>query len=546
MSYKNSKIILAKNIKIDKRYKQVLAFTETQMYNLLTDNNNLVYTSSDYSFIRDKGTIQVSADYGVCAKANYMAFQNPYFLNKWFFAFIDKVNYLNDSTTEIVYTIDEWSTWFDYWDPKQCFVIRMHAVTDNVGQNTIPERLETGPYVSNGALIGDARFSTYAYLVVTSAPIEAMTPLENYVDMGGTTMNGFVYYCDTMTQVDHIVSSAVSHTPEQIDVLYVYMIPTVLVPDNVKQGTNQLLASWGTPYHASYEPMQGAPTTIGGYTPVNRKLRTYPYQYLLVENTSGQTNVLRYEFFANNTILFYYYGVPSIGASIICIPVNYNGEALALDEAVVGPKYPVLGWSEDAYTNWLTENSVNLKQNWIATGLSLAGGVALTGAGLALSSTGVGAVAGTGMIATGANALVTGGISAFNGAVEYYKHQQEPDVFKGNLNAGDVLTAIGAMGFNFRKMSIKQEYAQAIDRYFTRYGYAYNQVIYPNLKYRENYNYIQIASEDNIGYVNNHNNIQIPASSMETINSICRAGTTVWHNHTNLGDYSVTNYITNS
>lgn len=544
MSNINSKIILSKNIKLDKRYKQVLSFTETQMYNLLTNNSNIVYTSSTYSFIRDKGTIKVNAPFGICIQANYMAFQNPDFSNKWFFAFIDKINYVGDNATEIYYTIDEWSTWFDYWDPKQCFIIRQHAVTDNVGSNTIPERIETGPYVTNGNVTGDSRFSNYAYLVVTSAPIEAITPEQYYVNMGGTTMNGFVYYCDDMSDVDYIVRTANAMTTPQNDVLFVYMIPSVLVPANAKQGDNNLLLSWNDPYFATYNPMQGAPTTIGGYTPINRKLRTYPYQYLLVENVSGQTNILRYEFFANNTITFYYYGVPSIGCSIICIPYNYNGEVLAIDEAIVGSKYPVLGWSEDAYINWLSENSVNLKQSWIATGLSIAGGVALTAGGIALTATGAGAGLGVGMISSGIGAIGTGGVSAFNGALEYYKHKQEPDAFKGNLNAGDVLTSIGAMGFNYRPMSIKQEYAIAIDRYFTRYGYAYNQVAYPNFLHRENYNYIQIASEDNIGYVNNHNNISVPASSMEIINNICRNGVTVWNNHTNFGDYSVTNGIT--
>lgn len=546
MSNRNSKIVLSKNIKMDKRYKQVLSFTEAQMISLLTHSDNLVYRSLEYSFIRDRGTIKVNAPLNTCIQANYMAFENPAFSDKWFFAFIDKVVYLSDSACEIYYTIDEWTTWFDYWDPKQCFILRQHAVTDNVGANTIPEKIETGPYVSNGNLIGDSRFSTYGYIVVLTGPIEAVQMEHLYINMGGTTMNGVCYYTTSMNMVDTIVKKAnelVNDKPRS-EVLYVYMIPTVLIPANHTQGDYGMLLNWDTPYFASYTPLT-VPNTINGYTPVNRKLRTYPYQYLLVENTSGQTNTLRYEFFNGNPVTFYYYGVPSIGCSIISVPVNYNGEVLALDEAVVGSKYPVLGWSEDAYTNWLTENSVNLKQSWIATGLSAVAGVGLTAGGIALSSTGAGAAAGVGMISSGVGALINAGTSAFNGAMEYYKHSLEPDVFKGNLNAGDVLTAIGAMGFNYRPMSIKREYAEIIDRYFTRFGYAYNQVAYPNLQHRENYNYIQIADEENIGYPNNHGNICVPASSMELINQIARAGVTVWNNHTNFGNYSVTNAITN-
>ena len=64
------------------------------------------------------------------------------------------------------------------------------------------------------------------------------------------------------------------------------------------------------------------------------------------------------------------------------------------------------------------------------------------------------------------------------------------------------------------------------------------------MQHRQNYNYIQIAREDNIGYDNMHNGISVPASAMETINNIYRSGVTIWNNHTNFGDYSVSNNIT--
>ena len=544
MSNKSSRIILSKNIKLDKKYKQVLSFTETQMITLLTDSNNLVYQSLNYSFIRDRGSIKVNASYGTCIQSNYMAFQNPDFSNKWFFAFIDKVVYLSDNSCEIYYTIDEWSTWFDYWNPKQCFIIRQHVTSDNIGEHTVPEKIEHGPYTGNGALIGDPRFSTYAYLVVTSKPVEQVTPTTIYTNLGGIVMNGFVYYCATRDDVENIVSK--STTDKESYVLFVYMIPSVLIPANMINADTGLITSFTTPYHATYTPISSIPTSLDGYTPVNKKLLCYPYQYCLMENTAGSSNVLKYESFSgtNHPVEIWYYGVPSIGASIIAIPHNYNGNVLALDEAIVGPKYPTLPWSEDAYTNWLTQNAVNNTMNWVKTGAEIVLGAGMIAGGVALAGTGIGAALTPGLLASGAGSVVSGGISAFDNSMEYYQHKQEPDIFKGVNSAGDVLTSIGAMGFNYLKMSITSEYARKLDKYLTRYGYMINSVEYPNLLHRQNYNYIQISKDDNIGYPNNHNNICLPASSMELINSIARSGVTIWNNHTNFGDYSVSNNIT--
>ena len=46
---------------------------------------------------------------------NYLAFQNASFGGKWFYAFIDSVEYVNNVTSEVTYTIDVMQTWhFQY------------------------------------------------------------------------------------------------------------------------------------------------------------------------------------------------------------------------------------------------------------------------------------------------------------------------------------------------------------------------------------------------------------------------------------------------
>ena len=64
----------------------------------------------------------------------------------------------------------------------------------------------------------------------------------------------------------------------------------------------------------------------------------------------------------------------------------------------------------------------------------------------------------------------------------------------------------------------------------------------PNQTGRPYYNYVQIANDSDIGYPSS-NLYGIPADDMDEINNIYRRGVTIWHNHANLGDYSLDNTI---
>ena len=548
-SVKNSKVILSKQIKMTKDYKEVTSLSESVLLSLLTANDHLVSYKENYSFIRERNSIKVNETYATCLQANYMAFQNPSYSNKWFFAFIDDVKYLSDTSTEIFYTVDVWSTWFDYWNPKTCFIVRQHATTDNIGDNLVPERIEHGEYTVVGVQ-PESLFATVCYLVVTTSLVEPATPTTHYVNMGGTIMNGFVYECDTLAQLDAIITSIDSQPDNKI--LYVYIVPRILIPDGSINVSTGLLTNWTQPYN-NLKKVLDRPNNLDTYVPVNKKLLTYPYMYCLMTNGAGASNVLRFEdsgYLAGTTgltagsIYIRYWGVPSIGGSIVGIPCYYKNNPLSLvDELVLG-KFPTLGWSEDAYTNWLSQNSVNNTVRKAITGAEIIGGIgsALIGGGLIAS--GVGAMVGVGMVTHGLTTAVQGGSHAIELASEYYNHSIEPDSYNGVINGGDVIAATGQLTFCYYSMTIKRDYAAIIDKFFTRFGYAQNAIQYPNLTHRANYNYIQISKDSTAAYVNNHNNINIPANDLETINNIFRAGVTVWNNHANMGDYSVANGIT--
>ena len=137
----------------------------------------------------------------------------------------------------------------------------------------------------------------------------------------------------------------------------------------------------------------------------------------------------------------------------------------------------------------------------------------------------------------GAGTVVSGSMSIANQIGQVYQHSLTPNTAKGNTNGGDINSSSNANTFYFEQMSIKQEYAKIIDDYFTRYGYKINRIISPNITGRPYYNYIEIGSSEVIGTGS------VPSKFMDIINNACRKGVTIWHNHANIGDYTLNNSI---
>lgn len=499
----NSKIILSQNINIDKQYVNVLSYSEQQMLELCQQNQ--VISADNYSFLRPTGRILVGFTYAQCLQANYMAFQNPNYSNKWFFAFIDDIIYKSDKSCEIKFTIDAWSTWFSYWNKKDCYILRQHVNDDVVGNYTQPEGLELGEYVCDNIIQTTEMNDLVAVLQVNKSTTGEDILATNY---GGIWSAGGAYICENINQLVNIIQTYGEGRNDAI--IQVYLVPKCFVAN-----TDSDLRYEGQGSPLWIQKVINKPTSLNGYTPKNKKLLTFPYCYLNVSNNNGITNSYMYELFNQGNAIFNIKGVPSVGGSIKCIPYQYKigGENNNEDEGIMAGKYPTLSWSEDAYTNWLTQNAVNLGLGLTSNLISIAGGIA--------SGNGIG--------------LITGSMGIASQIGQVYEHSLVPYTAKGNTNGGDINVCSSSQGFYFYQMSIRQEYAKIIDDYFTRYGYKINRITTPNIIGRPYWNYVEIGGSEDIGYGD------VPSKYMDIINDACRRGVTIWHNHINLGNYSLNN-----
>ena len=259
-----------------------------------------------------------------------------------------------------------------------------------------------------------------------------------YSELGGA------YICDTIIEVVNILQAFTNSD----SVFAVYMVPANII-NNTEQGMR-----FNQPAPVTQTKSISKPTTLNSYTPVNKKLLTFPFCFLNVSNNNGSSNTLQYELFNDTACNFNIKGVPTIGGSIKCVPVNYkttNSSGIE-EEGLQAGKFPTLSWSADEYTNWLTQNGVNI-------GLGIASNILTIIGGIGMMATGGGAVA-------GASAVVSGGMGIANTMGQIYEHQLTPNSARGNTNAGDINTCTNTNTYYFYSMSIKEEYAKIIDRFF--------------------------------------------------------------------------------
>ena len=543
MGLQNSNIIICKNIKLDKSYKDVLNYSEQQMVSLC--QANAVASANNYSFIRsERNVIKTSFSYNDALKCNYMAFQNPDYSNKWFFAFIDDVEYANDGTSRIKYTIDEFSTWFDYWNPEPCFVEREHVNDDTIGANTVPEGLECGEYVINASGDVETDLSSTELICIGVSWLPDNTPFATPNRVYAGVFSGVYYVLFKFTESASKFVQAMSDLGHLNDIVNIFMIPLVIANVDYTDGwsTGNLGNQTGInfrvlPNSAGVITLRNAdisltmPGTLNGYTPKNNKLFCYPYNLLTISNNVGTQAEYHYEDFINNSPLFSLVAAVSPSCSVWLFPNNYKKSNNAKDGYNWGlpvAKYPQGSWNGDQYTNWMTQNGINLFGHRVDAATTKAIG---------------GSIKSLGGAATGNYGQIGSGLTdMFNAVQEDYRASMLPNQIGGQVNSGDVCYAYNKMSPTFYKMSVRSEYARIIDDWFSRFGYKINRVKLPNQIGRTYWNFVKIGAGESIGYSTNQSR-SVPASSMEIINTIYRNGVTIWHSHANVGNYSLNNTI---
>ena len=498
------------------------------------DIYNITYQRKD-NVIRYPKHIDTLLEY------NYVMYQNSNYSDKWFYAYIDKMEYLNDSTTLITISTDCYQTWMFDLTFKRSFVVREHTNNDTIGYNTVPEGIETGEYVltsshpfsylRDNVNVGDDTPNEQVLVIGVTRDPTVNDFDKIYGDSLRGTYSGVKYYAVENAASMNNLLKTYANKGFIDDVVSIFIAPIDLViigrswvTYNFGSGAYSLIAS-NPLAESAFRGISMTfefPSTLDGYTPRNKKLFTKEFSYIYATNFCGSGVQYYYEYFQNvlgldhNYCQFHLQGVLTPGCSIESLPDNYQNthgqEYNAATFALPAPKLPLCNWNSDQFTNWLAQNGTNRMLQYAGSAASAIGS-AITGNPVGIAA-GIGGILGT--------------------IAQYKTHSFAPNSNNGSLNNSDSNFAHSRC-FGYYSMSVSNSMARKIDRVFDAIGYATNEMKIPNLTGRRNWNYVKTQAVA----------IQatIPQEDLQTIKDMFDNGVTLWHNAATFLDYSQNNDI---
>ena len=211
----------------------------------------------------------------------------------------------------------------------------------------------------------------------------------------------------------------------------------------------------------------------GSYQPRNNKLYCYPYNFILMSNNSGQTAIYRWENWRDQNYMgrFMVYGQYVSMPCALLYPQNYRGIATDFDSGLVYDNFPQCAWSSDTFRSWWAQHAGGTVGGLIGSVIGGGGTIASSAAratALAGSESLAAAVAPVGLAVAGISLLSKIGqtIGNIRDAV------CAPNQLKGQVQTNSLNNGLGKCQFTAYYMTIKKEFAEVIDDYFDRFGYA--------------------------------------------------------------------------
>lgn len=531
----NTKVHWLRNVPLDDTYDHTIYFADAgkqEEYFIskkkFTDTN-MTYQRAENGIIR----VQRSAD--TMYDVNYIMFQNTAFGTKWFYAFVTGVEYVNNITCNIRYEIDVLQTWFFDFVFEYCFIERQHTLTDHIGDNIAPEPLETGEYV----------VTDYKPLTPMSDMLVLIAIVDTSKVSDGQLYDGiyggcklYAYKSDDVESINDMLSTY-AEAPDSV--VSMYMCPAILIPEVPDGGKLIASKSNGVETVISTDSINkiiaDGNGDFGGYVPKNNKLYTYPYNYFNLDNASGNTLPLRYEFFKNHRPVISITGTITQPVRVVARPCNYKGVADYSElggyttlntECITLESYPMCSWNTDAFKAWIAQNSIPIAINTISTVATL--GMTSDHRNAILDNKGI---EDSSPLRDGIDTKV----SAINGIAgiltSSYRASISADICRGTINNGGVNTANNKQQFYSCRCHVSNYFAKMIDNFFSMYGYAINLLQVPNVNARPHWTYIKTRNCTLTG--------SIPADAMNAICKIHDNGITYWKNGNEVGNYSLDN-----
>lgn len=338
------------------------------------------------------GVIRVQCGMDLLDKVNYMRFVNFDHEDKYFYAFITGMNYVNDNCTEISYQVDVIQTWMFDYTLNPCYIEREHATSDALGDNLVPEGLDTGDYVTQFTEPIDAwdsyditnqTVASSGYVVIASQSPTGLQGSSTPMSAVPTTL--YVQKAVTKAQLDNILNAFVNGITENLDpIIAVNMYPASLHGGTLSGSDAYCI---NTTFSLTQDmaigvgPFKAPDATRGvmkSYSAKNGKLLTYPYNFMVFESPDGSSIELKYENFRDISSHIQFKRFMSFFPNVetIMVPLGYELQGAnaggstnaseifsvfgSLKCALSSNNYPVVGVGSDAFSAWWAQNKYSM------------------------------------------------------------------------------------------------------------------------------------------------------------------------------------------
>lgn len=489
-----------------------------------------------------RGFIRVEKSMSRLIRASYMRFKNSSFEDKWFYAFINSVEYINNITTQVNFELDVLMTWMGDYSLTPCFIERQHSTTDAVGDNIVDEGIPCGDfvndYITTSGFIGSSGF-WYCFASTFDPTDGSDTTGSEY----GGIYSGVMYsYTNDVTTLNNWINNNLT----KVDgIVGISVVPYQFITDAGNPAVEK-----GQTFVKPYNDQTYA--NFQGYVPKNNKLFIYPYKSLQVTNMEGNFAEFRWEFFSGTHAQFEFIGTTGLQSEIICSPINYKGSQGNITEKMSMSDFPLCSWSYDAFKAYLAQNKSSIAANAVSSATSLLGGLALTNA------TGIHQMRALSFnrdLSPRDKQLQYNNLEFARETAEFSQlshsftdvlgtigtlmdYSRKPQQASGSQGTNPLIgRPIGHQkkDFYFIAKGITAEYAQMIDNYFSMFGYKQNKIAVPNCNARKEWTYVKT-----VGCVVHGN---IPADDMARIEAIFDNGIRFWNNIAHVGQFNIPNPV---
>lgn len=563
----NTNILILKRVPLDDTYDHTIYFATASAQELYF-KSKLKYELNEQSYQRVKrGWMRVNIQAELLYDCNYIMFQNRAFGYKWFYAFLKSVEYVNNNVSEIEFEIDVMQTWMFDYQLEQCYVIREHSETDEIGDNIIPEEVNFGgTYIRNmWQKSGAFQDSDWKICVITTGTTSSagfIVPNGGFIcgDYGSIEVKYFDADANGVASVKTIMEwfAAMGNESAIVDV---FMIPSSLA-DNTLETTAEgsITDAQNNAYFCDIlftatTDVLGLPI-FGTFVPKNKKCYTYPYSYFIVTNQQGDCKEFQYEKFSTDTLDFEIIANCGVNPSAILIPSGYKQKGLPqgdLNDSMIMRNFPKCIWATSDLMAKLTQTAISAALFAAALPAGVASAASVAGAASSGASTG---------LITMSDAMPipqTGLVPAYPvaGPVGIPSPASKPSgggrqfgirdamvgrwitnsvfgsTIRSSLGDANINLACSAFDFLFQQVYLQPSDMKTIDDYFTAFGYQCNRLKVPNISSRPYWNYTRTADCTIIG--------SVPADDARKICDVYNHGVTFWKNGDLIGQYNLDN-----